>query len=135
MSFTLIKNASAWRKLGNAGPVVLTKVAQVLAGEQQRRSPAKTGTNRRSVMFDLPTRATARTFTTSGYGGWLEIGTGLYGPRKQRIRPRVKKALYWRGAAHPVKSVRGRRATPYMVPAAKNIRGRLETDLKHLLEE
>jgi len=42
------------------------------------------------------------------YAIFLEIGTGLFGPkhRSYTIRPKNKKALFWPGAAHPVKSVR-----------------------------
>lgn len=41
------------------------------------------------------------------YGEYLETGTGIYGPKGQPfyIKPKEKKALFWPGATHPVKSV------------------------------
>ncbi len=56
------------------------------------------------------------------YALWVEQGTGphMIGP----IYPRRKKALFWPGADHPVRSVGafmhpGSRAYPYLVPAAE----------------
>ncbi len=43
-------------------------------------------------------------------------GTGIYGPTGQRITPKVKKALYWEGALHPVKSVSGERPNDFVTP-------------------
>ena len=45
------------------------------------------------------------------YAGFVHDGTSPY-----TIRPRSKKALYWQGAKHPVKSVRhpGIKANPFM---------------------
>ena len=74
-----------------------------------------------------------------GYAGWVERGTGIYGPRHRPIVPRKAKVLAWRTgvAGGPTltlagrsrirkgvelagwafaKSVRGRPATPYLVP-------------------
>ena len=41
------------------------------------------------------------------YGEYLEQGTGVYGPKGQpfEIKAKIKKALSWAGAIHPVKSV------------------------------
>lgn len=54
------------------------------------------------------------------YAGWVEGGTGPY-----VIHPRNKQALYWKGAAHPVRSVnrRGNRAYPFLGPALSAGRG------------
>jgi len=50
------------------------------------------------------------------YGGYLEMGTGIYGPEGRPIKPVNKKALYWPGAPHPVKSVKGMQAKPIIGP-------------------
>lgn len=49
------------------------------------------------------------------YARWIEEGT-----RPHVILPRNKKALYWKGAAHPVRMVNhpGTKARPYLIPAA-----------------
>ncbi len=44
------------------------------------------------------------------YGGWLEEGTGIYGPTKKKIVPVDKKILSWvdtDGKRHFAKSVKG----------------------------
>lgn len=43
------------------------------------------------------------------YASFLQEGTGLYGPRRQRIKPKTKRALAWKsgGATHVYASVAG----------------------------
>lgn len=53
------------------------------------------------------------------YARYVHEGTGLYGPHKTKIVPKAKKALYWPGAAHPVRSVKGMKANPFLLKAAK----------------
>jgi hypothetical protein len=47
---------------------------------------------------------------------FVRYGTGIYGPRGQRIRPTTKKALMWPGAAHPVRSVAGQHPNDFVTP-------------------
>ncbi len=47
---------------------------------------------------------------------YVRKGTGIYGPSGQRIRPRRARALYWEGAQHPVKSVRGSPPNDFVTP-------------------
>src|SRR5579884_3847285 len=51
---------------------------------------------------------------------FVRFGTGLYGPRGERIVPKTKKALYWPDAAHPVKSVRGMEPNDFVKPILDN---------------
>lgn len=48
------------------------------------------------------------------YASMVEKGT-----KAHIIRPKNKKALYWKGASHPVKQVNhpGSKAKPYLIPA------------------
>jgi len=50
------------------------------------------------------------------YARWVEEGTAPH-----LIFPRKKLALYWKGAAHPVRMVNhpGTKARPYLVPTAE----------------
>jgi hypothetical protein len=54
------------------------------------------------------------------YGQYLEKGTGVHGPHKKPfvIRPKNKKALFWKGLPHPVKKVtiQGMKAQPIIKP-------------------
>lgn len=66
-----------------------------------------------------------------GYARYVEEGTGLYGPKNKRIVPKTKKMLSWvaggsrktgRGKGSRrifAKSVKGRKATPYLVPGVR----------------
>ena len=46
-----------------------------------------------------------------------------YGTKPHVIKAKNKKALYWKGAKHPVKSVRhpGSRAKPFLIPAFEKV--------------
>lgn len=57
---------------------------------------------------------------TAPYAGYVHEGTGLFGPRKKMIVPTEKKALYWPGAAHPIRAVRGMKGRPYLMKAAED---------------
>jgi len=48
--------------------------------------------------------------------GYVTQGTGIYGPIGERIYPTIKKALYWPGADHPVRSVAGMEANDFVSP-------------------
>ena len=52
------------------------------------------------------------------YAKYVHQGTGIWGPKKQRIRPTQKKALFWPGAPHPMASVAGQKPNPFMDRAA-----------------
>lgn len=51
-------------------------------------SPRKTGTNRRSIKFEVEGK-TAEIWTESGYGGYLEVGTARM-PARPYLRPAVE---------------------------------------------
>lgn len=72
--------------------------------DAKKLSPYKDGTNRRSIEAEIkatPAGITAEIFTTSGYGGYLEIGTG------QR-RSHMEQLKNLKGTGGP---------TPYIRPA------------------
>lgn len=58
--------------------------------------------------------------TSVSYAPFVELGTGPF-----TIHPLTKKALFWKGAAHPVRSVRrqGNRPYPFLRPALSAARG------------
>lgn len=58
------------------------------------------------------------------------------GTRPHIIKPKNKKALYWKGAKHPVKSVRhpGSKAKPYLIPAFESEKDNLIKNLKEVIE-
>ncbi len=122
---TLKFNKAAEKKILAAGDTVMTRVMEEMEVEAVQRSPYKTGTNRRSIAWKKITGAVWHIFTQSGYGAHLELGTGLFGRSKERIRPKTKKALFWPGAPHPFASVKGMRAQPYLRPAFNAVKRRI----------
>lgn len=60
---------------------------------------------------------------TAPYAIYVHEGTGIFGPKQRPyvVEAKNKKALYWRGAAHPFKKVtiRGMRARPFLKQAAE----------------
>lgn len=100
-------------------------------GEMRRNIPRKTSTTSRSLHLERLTETSAR-ITGSPVAWWLDRGTGLYGPHRQRITPAAAKALRWysgalrlsgrprisqgvsQGTAVFARSVAGMRGRPYI---------------------
>lgn len=71
---------------------------------QEESAPSSTGAAI-SVRTHQPTKL-----------GYVRHGTGIYGSTGQRIRPKVKQALSWEGARHPVRSVAGQKPNDFVTP-------------------
>jgi len=125
-------NPQAKALIQNAANKGLNDRAIAVQREARRKSPAVKGHNRRSIDMASPIHPTeegrelglkdgqAAAYSTSGYGGYLEIGTGIYGPHKQPIRPVKARVLSWvqaDGTRVFAREVKGRPATPYLHPA------------------
>lgn len=97
----------------------------VLKEEAKSLCPVDQKKNRDTIEFvlleDSGGKMEAQLQTESGYGGYIEIGTGLYGPQKKRVVPKKKKFLSWidpeTGKRIFAKSTQGMHARPYMYPA------------------
>jgi hypothetical protein len=81
-----------------------------------------TGRLRSSISHELvqgPEGLVARIGSTVEYARFVEEGTGPH-----EIRPRTKQALFWPGAAHPVRVVHhpGSKAFPYLSTALQAAR-------------
>ena len=90
-----------------------------------------TGHLRRSVatqMGDL--EATIHTSNVK-YAAIVEKGS-----KAHIIRPKNKKALYWKGATHPVKQVNhpGSKAKPYLIPAFEKEKDQFLEKLKEVIK-
>ena len=58
------------------------------------------------------------------------------GSKAHIIRPKNKKALYWKGASHPVKQVNhpGSKAKPYLIPAFESEKDKFIENLKEAIK-
>ena len=91
----------------------------------------KTGHLRRHTVAQIG-RLEATIHTSNiKYAPWVEKGTGAH-----TIKPKRKKALYWQGASHPVKSVRhpGSAAKPFLIPAFKQEKPKFIQNLKEAIQ-
>jgi len=84
-------------------------------------TPVKTGHLRSGIRSRIsPFKGMVE--STRNYGIYVHEGTSAH-----IIRPVRKKALYWKGASHPVKSVRhpGTKANPFMKRGAERSEGQV----------
>ena len=90
-----------------------------------------TGHLRRGISTDI--KGLGATIHTSN----IKYAPGVeYGTKAHIIKPKNKKALYWKGAKYPVKVVKhkGSRAKPYLIPAFEHTKKDFINDLKEVIE-
>jgi hypothetical protein len=104
---------------------LLREVALLSVAEAKGLVPVRTGNLRRTIRVGPVTAKSARVLAggtrSVGYARYVEEGTGIYGPKGQPIRPKKARMLSWKSGGKRVfaKSVRGRKATPYLVPGIR----------------
>ena len=87
-------------------------------------APHRTSNLARTRTSDVNDDGTRGRLTfTAPYAGYVHEGTGLFGPHKKPIVPVNRKALFWSGARHPVKSVKGMKGRPWVRKAAGEVNG------------
>lgn len=85
-------------------------------------APVDTGALRDSIRADLEHDGVSYVSHVGSdleYAIWVEMGTGLFGTHRRRIRPKRAKALRWESGGQVIyaASTRGMRAQPYLRPA------------------
>jgi HK97 gp10 family phage protein len=96
----------------------MTNLVEEIEARAVKETPVKTSNLVNSItssVFSDGKKAEVR--ATAPYAEFVHSGTGLFGPAKRRIFPVTKKALFWPGAAHPVKSVKGQKPNPFFARA------------------
>jgi HK97 gp10 family phage protein len=105
----------------------MSRAVLTVEAAAKRESPVKTGNLRRSITSRVE-RGGDRGIvgTNARYARAVHEGT-----RPRVIRPRRARALFWRGARHPVKSVRhpGTRANPFLERAMRVSKPAVEREL------
>lgn len=99
------------------------KAATVITAAAKREAPVATGRLRRSISYQAGGEARYIVAPAVPYAVAVHNGS-----KPHIIRPTNKRALWWKGALHPVKSVRhpGNRANPFMTRALANSRPEIE---------
>jgi|Deesub1362A_J573_1020465.scaffolds.fasta_scaffold01721_2 HK97 gp10 family phage protein len=116
----ILELPTSWRQQVRRTILFALQAIESLAVEE---APHRTGNLVNAIQVEQ-TATGGRIFVGPGapYARFVHEGTGLFGPRRQPIRPRVKRALFWEGARHPVAQVRGARPNPFMDRAAERAR-------------
>ncbi len=63
------------------------------------------------------------------YSEFVHEGTGIYGPVGLPIFPSEKQALWWPGAVHPVKMIRGQKPQPFLREALEETGSKLYEEI------
>ena len=89
-------------------------IVDALGKSARKTAPVRTGALRDSVSATQGDPLTGKVVYGAPYASFLHEGTGIYGPSGKMItiRPKNKKALFWRGASHPVSVVRQKGIRP-----------------------
>ena len=89
-------------------------IVEALGKSARKTAPVRTGALRDSVSATDAGELSGDVTYGAPYASFLHEGTGIYGPRGKIIviRPKNKKALFWRGASHPVSVVRQKGIRP-----------------------
>ena len=121
---------------------LLGMVANIIVREQKLLAARfrKTGNLEHGVVIASLSATGVIIESKAAYSGFVEGGTGLYGPLHQKITPKAAKALRWIGGGSSrvrltgssrtskggslgmavfARSVKGRPATPYFFPGAR----------------
>jgi hypothetical protein len=109
----------------------MSRLVLTVEAEAKRQVPVRTGTLRRSITSVVESAGErGRVGSNLRYALWVHEGTGLYGPKHHVIVivPRAKKALFWKGARHPVRRVNhpGIKGQPFLRNALATSRDSLQ---------
>ncbi|GIO36205.1 hypothetical protein J41TS12_10660 [Paenibacillus antibioticophila] len=127
------RNAIEYMKRKQAGTLALVdNLSRQAEGDMKAAAPWKdrTTTARRALHSGAEPagKNRIRMYLAHGvrYGGILEEGS-----KPHIIRPKNKKALYWKGAAHPVKAVKhpGTKPRAVVEPTAKKYKVKIRDTL------
>ena len=96
----------------------MTNLVEEIEARAKKEAPAKTSNLRRHIVSSVsPDGARGVITSQAPYSVYVHEGTGLFGPLHKRIVPTTKKALFWPGASHPVRSTKGMKANPFFTRA------------------
>ena len=116
--------AAAGRNVPTHRRTMITRVGQLVMRAAQREAPEGKGVLRQSIGMTVVGGGSGALITEGArHGVFVREGT-----KPHVIVPRHKKALYWPGAAHPVKRVShpGTKANPYHQRAVEDSRPDIE---------
>jgi len=102
------------------GEDALKKLVSLVEGRAKKLAPKRSHNLWQSITSEIH-GSKGIVKVTAEYGIFVHEGTGIYGKHTHPIVPTTKKALFWEGAAHPVRSVKGQKANPFLLNALEEI--------------
>ena len=89
------------------GTGALGAIVEGVTEDARALAPVRSGTLAASIEGFVTGAASGSIGATAPYASFVHDGTGLFGPSgaAYTVSARIKKALCWPGAAHPVRSV------------------------------
>lgn len=101
----------------------------LLQGEAKKEVPVDKGILRKSLQVEFGNEE-GKLFTTTPYALYVHEGT-----KAHEITPKSWKALFWKGAEHPVKKVwhPWTQGNPFLTRALENKKGEILARLQHLI--
>lgn len=101
----------------------MTNLVEEIEARAVKEAPVRTGNLVHSITSNVSADGKhGEIRATASYAEFVHRGTGLFGPFKHKIFPLTKKALFWPGATHPFKSVKGQKANPFFTRALQKVR-------------
>jgi hypothetical protein len=82
-------------RLGHMDARLMKLLGNQVIREAMIRAPKKTRNLSRSLTYQPISDTSARVAARANYAAFVEFGTGLYGPKREKITPKVKKAMRW----------------------------------------
>lgn len=109
----------------------LSNSATKIQSNVRGRAPHKTGALQRSVLISPITSSTVEVSVNEKYGIFVEEGTAPH-----IIEPSSKKALYWKGALNPYKSIKhpGTKANPFFKPGVDESNSYIMAQFSKIME-
>lgn len=100
----------------------LHRVVAAIEAEALAITPIVTGNLQQSIFSTVNEgQMSGEVGASSEYALFVHQGTGIYGPHKTPIMPVEKDALFWKGAPHPMYSVKGMKGRPFMTEAIEKV--------------
>jgi len=112
----------------NAGKTILSI--------EKQEAPVGTGNLRRNIQFSY-SPISSKVWPSSGYAVFVNEGTGLYGPRKDYIRPKRAKVLAFKKGGKMIfaKKVAGQKANPFVERTRDKAEPKLNKIFDDMLKE
>ena len=127
-------------RLGHVDARLLTLLGKQTVHEAKARAPHRTGNLQHTIVSGLKDAHTVQVTARASYAAYVELGTGLYGPKHEKITPKAKLAMRWMGGPSSAfrltgsvrsgkagagagyiyaRSTKGMRPRPYLLPGAQ----------------